>query len=380
MKILIAPDSFKGSLTALEVAESIERGLLAVESDLEIIKIPMADGGEGTVRSLIDAMGGELIFKEVIGPTGKPVKAHFGFIHEKRLAVIEMASASGLVLMPPGEADPMKTTTYGTGELIKAALDQGAEKLIIGIGGSATNDAGVGMAQALGIDFLDECGENVGPGGGELNRIKSINLENLDPRIKRAEIKVACDVNNPLYGPDGAAFVYGPQKGATPEMVRILDNNLRHLAMVIKRDLKRNVQDIPGAGAAGGLGAGLVAFLNAELKSGVDIVLETNGLAEKLKGVDLVITGEGRIDGQTIKGKTPIGVARKAKEFGLPVIAICGMVGDNANLVYQGGIDAVFSIIQQPATLEEAIDKASEWVQFTAEQIFRVYRMSITRE
>lgn len=375
MKILIAPDSFKGSLTALEVAENIAKGVLSVLPETEITKVPMADGGEGTVQSLVDATGGKIISKEVTGPLGESVKAYFGLLGDGKTGVIEMATASGLPLVPPGKADPTKTTTYGTGELIKAALDEGAQELIIGIGGSATNDGGVGMAQALGISFQDKDGNEIGFGGGELNRIESIDMSGLVPRMKGVKIRVACDVNNPLYGPDGAAHIYGPQKGATPEMVKQLDNNLRHFARIVKRELGKDIQSIPGAGAAGGLGAGLVAFLNAELRSGVEIVLETNKFAEKLQGVDLVITGEGKIDGQTVKGKTPIGVARKAKEHGIPVIAFAGTLGNDADIVLKEGIDAIFSIIQQPVALEEAIQKTAEWLQFSTEQVFRTFKL-----
>ncbi len=373
MKFMVAPDSFKGSLTALEVAENIARGILRVLPEAEIVKVPMADGGEGTVQSLVDATGGSIIDQEVTGPLGSPVKAYYGLLGDGKTAVIEMATASGLPLVPPDQTDPGKTTTYGTGELIKKAIEKGAEKLIIGIGGSATNDAGVGMAQALGASFLDENGEELGYGGGELERLQSIDLSGLMPETEQVEIQVACDVNNPLYGSDGAACVYGPQKGATPEMVERLDQNLRHFALIVKRELGKDVQTIPGAGAAGGLGAGLVAFLGAELKSGVEIVLDVNKLEDKLSGVDLVITGEGKIDKQTVKGKTPIGVARKAKLAGIPVIALAGTSGEDAGVVLQEGIDAVFSIIQAPVSLDEAVMETEKWLQSTAEAVIRVY-------
>ncbi|ACL71040.1 glycerate kinase [Halothermothrix orenii] len=374
MKVLIAPDSFKGSLTALEVAESIERGIKKVIPGAEIIKVPMADGGEGTVRSLVDATGGEIVYEEVTGPLGDKVKACYGLLGSGETAVIEMATASGLPLVPPEQADPGKTTTYGTGELIKAALDKGVKELIIGIGGSATNDGGMGMAQALGVSFRDSRGRELGSGGIELARLEKIDLSALDSRIKGVDIKVACDVNNPLYGPDGAAYVYAPQKGADPEMVEELDRNLKHFAIIVKRELGIDLQSIPGAGAAGGLGAGLVAFTGAELRSGVEIVMEANHFTDKLNGVDLVITGEGKIDGQTITGKTPIGVARKAKERGIPVIGIAGTLGDDADLVLEEGIDAIFSIMERPVTLKEALKYTETWLESTAASIMRLIK------
>ncbi|QTL99346.1 glycerate kinase [Iocasia frigidifontis] len=377
MKVMIAPDSFKGSLTALEVADHIKKGILKVFPKAEVLKVPMADGGEGTVQSLVDATDGEIIVKDVTGPLGDKVAASFGILGNGKTAVIEMATASGLPLVPEDKADPSITTTYGTGELIKHALDQGIEELIIGIGGSATNDAGVGMAQALGASFRDEDGQEIGFGGGELDKIKEIDLSNLDKRIKRLSVNVACDVNNPLYGPEGAAYIYGPQKGADQRMVELLDKNLRYFAEVVKKSLNIDLQSIPGAGAAGGLGAGLFAFLKAELKSGVDIVLEANKFKEKLSGVDLVITGEGKIDGQTVQGKTPVGVAKKAKEKNIPVIAVAGMVAENAGEVYQAGIDTCFSITQRPLTLEEAMNKSGEWLEMLSEQIMRLYKINI---
>ncbi|PRX21795.1 glycerate kinase [Orenia metallireducens] len=374
MKILIAPDSFKGSLTALEVAENIEKGILRILPDAEVLKVPMADGGEGTLQSLVDANQGEVIEKEVVGPLGDKVEGYFGYLAKDNTGVVEMAVASGLPLISEQDLNPMKTTTYGTGELIKAALDKGVKELIIGIGGSATNDGGVGMAQALGVKFLDSSGEEIGFGGGELDKIESIDMSGLDPRIKDVKIRVACDVTNCLYGPEGAAHIYGPQKGATPEMIKILDDNLRHLAEVVKRDLAKDVQSIVGGGAAGGLGAGLVAFLDAKLETGVDIILDATNLAARMKGVDLVITGEGRLDSQTVNGKTPIGVAKKAKEFGLPVIAISAIFGDGVEKVLGEGIDAVFNMYQDPSVSMED-QPTEEWLQFIAEQIMRALKI-----
>lgn len=374
MKIMIAPDSFKGSLSAIEVAENIEKGILRVFPNAAIIKVPMADGGEGTVQTLITATGGKKVYKTVTNPLGEPVEAYFGILGDGKTGVIEMATASGLPLIPFEKADPSKTTTYGTGELIKAALDKGIEQLIIGIGGSATNDGGVGMAQALGVHFWDENQQEIGFGGGELKRIESIDLSELDPRIKDVKIQVACDVSNLLYGPDGAAYVYAPQKGADPEMVKELDDNLRYFADIVQKELGMDIQNIPGAGAAGGLGAGLVTFLNAELKSGVEIILDVIELKKKMFDVDLVITGEGKIDGQTVNGKTPIGVARIAKEQGIPVIAIVGTIGVQAEKVLSEGIDAIFSIIQEPVDIKEAIEKTPKWLQLTSEQVMRVLK------
>ncbi|AWO74406.1 glycerate kinase [Geobacillus thermoleovorans] len=359
MKIVIAPDSFKESLSALEVAEAVERGFRTVFPEGEYVKVPMADGGEGTVRSLVDATGGRIVETEVTGPLGEPVRAFFGLLGDGKTAVIEMAAASGLHLVPRDRRNPLVTTTRGTGELILAALDAGATHLIIGIGGSATNDGGAGMVQALGGRLLDEDGCDIGPGGGALADLHAIDLSGLDPRLGGVRIDVACDVDNPLTGPNGASAIFGPQKGATPDMVAVLDRNLAHYADVIRRDLGKQVGDIPGAGAAGGLGAGLLAFLPAELKRGVEIVIETVQLAERVKDADLVITGEGRIDGQTVFGKTPIGVAKTAKQFGVPVI----------------GIAALFTIVPGVVPLEKALEQAEHYVTQTARHIASVYRL-----
>lgn len=362
MKIVVAPDKFKGSMTALQVAEAVEEGLREVLPQAEIVKVPMADGGEGTVRSLVDATGGRMREAEVTGPLGERRRADFGILGDGRTAVIEMAAASGLALVPKERRNPLITTTRGTGELIRAALDEGCDRLIIGLGGSATNDAGVGMAQALGVRFLDGDGRELEPGGGALARLARIDLSGLDPRLKAGaggrwpvEVTVACDVTNPLTGPEGASFVYGPQKGATPEMVEQLEAALANFARVVERDLGLSVDRIPGAGAAGGLGAGLIAFLGANLRRGIEIVLEVTRFREQLDGADLVITGEGGMDGQTAYGKTPAGVAKAAKERGVPVIALAGTIGQGIETVYQAGIDAVFCIVDRPRQLEEAI-------------------------
>lgn len=375
MNILAAPDSFKGSLTALEVAENIQKGIRNFDERINVELLPMADGGEGTVQSLVDATNGEIIKKEVTGPLGKKVEAFYGILGDQKTAVIEMAAASGLPLVPKAKRNPLKTTTYGTGELILSALEHGVEQIIVGIGGSATNDAGVGMAQALGAEILDKNGKEVAFGGEHLDEIKEINLENLDPRIKNTEILVACDVDNPLFGRNGAAYVYAPQKGADPYMVEQLDNNLRKFNEIVKEELNKNINEIPGAGAAGGLGAGLVAFLDAELKAGIDIILELMNFEKKLENVDLVITGEGMLDGQSINGKTPIGVARKAKEKGIAVIAIAGTLGIGVEKVLDYGIDAYYSIINKPSELDLIIKESPKLIQSLSEQIIRtIYR------
>ncbi|MFV9510628.1 glycerate kinase [Tepidibacillus sp. LV47] len=375
MKIVIAPDSFKESLTALQVANAIEEGFKEVLKDAEYIKIPMADGGEGTVQSLVDATNGKVIKKEVIGPLGKPVEAFFGILGNGKTAVIEMAAASGLHLVPPEERNPLTTTTWGTGELILAALDYGVDHIIIGIGGSATNDGGAGMAQALGAKLLNQEGKQIGYGGGSLYQIATIDITEMDTRLQNVKIEVACDVNNPLVGPTGASAIYGPQKGATPEMVQFLDQNLNHYADIIKRDLNKNVKEIPGAGAAGGLGAGLLAFLSAELKRGVDIVISATNLEQHMQGASLVITGEGKIDSQTVNGKTPIGVAKIAKKYHIPVIAIAGNIARDSKIVYEHGIDAVFSIVPRVTSLQDAMENAEEYVRQTARNIAAVWNL-----
>lgn len=376
MKILVAPDSFKESMTALEVATAIERGIKEVIPEAQVIKVPMADGGEGTVQSLVDATRGKIIKEWVRGPLGEKVEAEFGILGDGKTAVIEMATCSGLPLVPLEKRNPLLTTTYGTGELIRAGLDRGCRNFIIGIGGSATTDGGVGMAQALGGHFLDREGKEVGFGGGELGRIFRIDLSSLDPRISQSKIEVACDVDNPLYGPQGAAYVYSPQKGASPEMVKVLDDNLRNLARVIKRDLGKDVARIPGAGAAGGLGAGLVAFLNARLRRGIEIVLEATSLESYVREVDLVITGEGSIDGSTVYGKTPMGVAKLAKKHNKPVVAIAGNLGEGAEKA-NAWIDAIFSNIREPMTLEEAIAHSPRLLTLVTAQIIRLLKVNL---
>lgn len=369
MKIVIAPDSFKESLTAEEVSAAIARGLRTVFSDAEIVEVPLADGGEGTVQALVAATGGRIIEKKVTGPLGNSVTAFFGILGDGKTAVIEMAAASGLHLIPLEKRNPLFTTTKGTGELILAALDEGVDHIIIGLGGSATNDGGSGMAQALGARLLDQDGKDLPPGGGFLRQLEKIDISRLDPRLTRVKFEVACDVTNPLLGEKGASRTYAPQKGATAEMVEVLEQNLARYASILVRDLGKDVAAIPGAGAAGGLGAGLLAFLDVELKRGIDIVIAATKLEEKIKDARLVITGEGKIDGQTISGKTPIGVARLAKKYDIPVIAICGSIGHDAQSVYEHGIDAIFSILPEISALDVALEKAAEYLENTAHNL-----------
>ncbi|WP_419835498.1 glycerate kinase [Endozoicomonas atrinae] len=360
MKIVIAPDSFKECLTAAQVAQAIETGLKQVLPDAEYIKVPVADGGEGTLQSLVDATGGKLIEVVVTGPMGATVQASFGLLGDGETAVIEMARASGIELVPADQRNPMISTTRGTGELILSALDHGIKRMIVGIGGSATNDGGAGMMQALGVKLLDVDGEELPCGGAALSTLCSIDTSQMDERLKHVEFIAACDVDNPLTGANGASAVFGPQKGASPEMVEQLDKALKHYASLLKRDLGKEVEQQPGAGAAGGMGAALLAFLDAELKPGIDIVMDAVDLAEKVIGADLVITGEGRIDGQTAQGKTPVGVARIAKQFDLPVIALAGSVGSGVEAVYERGIDALFPIVHGAVPLSEALENGEK--------------------
>lgn len=360
MKIVIAPDSFKECLTAAQVAQAIETGLKQVLPDAVYVKVPVADGGEGTLQSLVDATGGKLIETMVTGPMGEPVPACFGLLGDGETAVIEMARASGIELVPADQRNPLISTTAGTGELILSALDYGIKRMIVGIGGSATNDGGAGMMQALGVRLLDRDGNDLPYGGAALAQLVSIDARRMDKRLQSVEFIAACDVDNPLTGANGASAVFGPQKGASPEMVQQLDQALQHYARIIERDLAVGVEHQPGAGAAGGMGAALLAFLRAELQPGIDIVMEAVDLAGHMSGADLVITGEGRIDSQTAQGKTPVGVARIAKQFGLPVIALAGSVGSGVEAVYKGGIDALFPIVHGAVPLSEALAKGEE--------------------
>lgn len=375
-KVVIAPDSFKESLSALEVAEAIERGFRQVYPHVQYVKLPMADGGEGTVDSMVAATGGEIVRVEVTGPLGQPVQAFYGLLGDGETAVIEMAAASGLHLAPKAQRDPRITTSYGTGELILAALERGVKSIILGIGGSATNDGGAGMMQALGAKLLDDQQNLLLPGGAALAQLAHIDLSAMDPRLQQVSVTAACDVDNPLCGAHGASAVFGPQKGATPEMVAQLDAALRHYGTLLEQATGREVINMPGAGAAGGMGAALLGMLNARLRPGIEIVIETLGLDEALRDADLVITGEGRLDSQSIHGKTPIGVARVAKRYGLPVIGIAGSLSKDYQVVHQHGIDAAFSVLDRVVSLEDALAEAANNLEVTARNVAAVWRLA----
>ena len=375
MKIVLAPDSFKGNLTSLQVATAFEKGIKRVIPNANCIKVPMADGGEGTVQSLVDATGGKFIRKKVTGPAGKLVSARYGILADGETAVIEVAEASGLPdVEGTKDKNPMETTTYGTGQLMMDAINKGATHIILGLGGSATVDGGVGMAQALGIKFLDKKGNEIKElgAGGMLHKIANIDMSGVESKVKRVKVTVASDVDNPLCGKKGAANVFGPQKGATPAMVKKLDANLKHFAGVIKKDLRKDVMKLKGAGAAGGLGAGLVAFTGAKLKSGVDIVVEATGLANHIKGADLVLTGEGRVDFQTAFGKTPSGVAKAARKQKVQTVAIGGGITDDARGVFEHGIDGLASACARDMSLQEAMSNSKVHLANAAERVIRL--------
>lgn len=376
MKIVIASDSFKESLSAVEVADTIEAGFREIFPQADYCKLPMADGGEGTVAALVAATGGTIHEVAVTGPLGERVTAFYGLTGDGRTAIMEMAAASGLALVPPASRNPLNTTSYGTGELMIAALASGAERLLIGIGGSATNDSGAGMLQALGIRLLDRAGRDIGFGGGKLADLADIDCSGMDQRLQRCQIEVACDVTNPLTGPNGASAVYGPQKGATPAMVAELDANLAHFAAMIRSCLGKDVATVPGAGAAGGMGAALLAFLNAQLRPGIEMVMEAAELEAALREADWVITGEGRIDDQTFQGKVPVGVARLAKRHGQPVIAIAGSVTAEPDALQRHGIDAAFSILTRVCTLDEAMAEAAANIRRTTRNIAACLKIS----
>lgn len=373
---VLAPDSFKESMTAKEVCMAMESGLRKIYPDAAYIHIPMADGGEGTVQSLVDASGGEIHYKQVTGPLGQPVTATYGILGDGETAAIEMASASGIQLVDKQDRNPLITTTYGTGELILECLDRGIRKIIIGIGGSATNDGGAGMAEALGARFLDESGGLLPRGGGGLGRLAGVDITSLDARLQQVQLIVACDVTNPLCGEHGASAVFGPQKGATPEMVGQLDANLAHYAAVVKEQLGKDVRDLPGAGAAGGLGAGLMIFTQATLQKGIEIVIEYTGLQQKLADADFVFTGEGGIDFQTKFGKTPYGVARTAKASGKKVIALAGYIGEGIDTLYGEGIDTIFGIVPGASSLDKLLAEGPANVERTCENIARLLKLS----
>ena len=372
MKFVLAPDSFKESLTAQEVADAMEIGIKKVFPNAECVKVPMADGGEGTVQSLVDGTDGKIYEVSVTGPLGKIVNARYGILGDNETAVIEMAEASGIHYVEKEKRNPLITTTYGTGEVIKEALNKGVKKIIIGIGGSATNDGGAGMIQALGGRLLDKEGNDLSFGGGSLDKLDRIDLTKFDERINKVKVEVACDVNNTLTGEEGASAIFGPQKGATPDLVKLLDKNLGHYAQIVKEQLGKDMANEKGAGAAGGLGFALLTFCNGELKPGIDIVIEYSNLDTKIQGASYVLTGEGSIDGQTKFGKTPYGVAQVAKKYDIPVIAVAGNVGSGTEELYGLGFNSILSIMPGVMTLDKALVTGKKNIENTVENIARL--------
>ncbi len=372
MRIIVAPDSYKGSVSALAVAQAMARGVQRVFPSADVCKVPIADGGEGTVEALVTATGGQFRQTQVTDPLGNPITAWWGILGDGQTAVIEMAAASGLPLLAPEQRNPRLTTTFGTGELLRAVLDAGLRRIILGIGGSATNDGGVGMAQALGIHFTGADGAELPYGGAALAGLKQIDLSGLDPRLRETEITVACDVDNPLCGPRGASAVFGPQKGATPAIVAELDAALAHFAALATQATGRQAAEQPGAGAAGGLGAAMLFFTSARLRPGVDIVLDAVHFADVVQDADFVITGEGRTDFQTAFGKAPVGVAKVAKQFQVPVFCLSGALGDGTDTLLDHGIDALLSICDQPMTLEQAMRTGETLIEAAATRLCRI--------
>jgi glycerate kinase len=375
MKILICPDKFKECLRSVEVAKHIYNGIQHVFPQTDCRMIPLADGGEGTVEALVEATGGRIVQVNVHDPLMRAVSSFIGLSGDGRTAVIEMAAASGLALLKPEERNPMITSTYGTGELIRHALDRGAAEVILGIGGSATVDGGVGMAQALGVSFTDDTGWEIAAGGGKLGGIYRIDLTNRDPRIAHCKIFAACDVTNPLTGPGGASHVFGPQKGAEPDMVLQLDVNLKHMARVIRNQLHIDVGELPGGGAAGGMGAGIVAFLGGQLKPGFELISQIMKLEEHIAWADLVITGEGRMDVQTSFGKAPAGVARMASEQKKPVLGFAGSITEEPDIYRQMGFTTVIPIADRPMTTEQSMTEAGRLLEQAAERTFRLMEL-----
>ena len=372
MKIVIAPDSFKDSLSAEKVADAIAAGLADVMPRAQLVKCPMADGGEGTVEAIVAAGNGQLRRNHVQGPLGAPIEAHWGWLPDSHTAIIEMAEASGLQLLKPEQRNACITSTFGTGELIKAALDAGARRVILAIGGSATNDAGAGALQALGLGLFDAQGNHLPRGGLALAHVARIELSGLDPRLAEVRFEIAADVNNPLCGEHGASAIFGPQKGASAEQVRLLDQALGHFADHCANVLPKDVRHEPGSGAAGGLGFAAKAFFGAQFRAGVEVVAELVGLAEAVKGADLVITGEGRFDAQTLRGKTPFGVASIARAEGVPVVVLAGTLGEGYQALYEHGINAAFAIASGPMTLQDACARAAPLLTDRARDIARL--------
>jgi len=371
-KILIAPDSFKESLSATQVAFAISEGIKKVIPDAEIACIPMADGGEGTVEAVVTATNGKLIPTNSVDALNRPIESYYGVLGDGKTAVIEMAAASGLELLSPEERNPLITSTYGTGILLKAAMDAGYTDIILGIGGSATNDGGAGLAQALGYNLQDKDGNEIDPGGGSLNKVCQIGTSNVHPQLRNVRIKVACDVRNPLLGASGATRVYGPQKGADPEMLETLETNMTNYAQILELTFGTKFADIPGAGAAGGLGAGLMAFCNAEIVSGFELISQITSLESKIQSANLIFTAEGKIDSQTAYGKTISGIAHLGKKYGVPVVALAGIVSDDLTELYEQGVTSVFAIADRPMSLEESKSRAVELLSGISEQIMRL--------
>lgn len=374
MKVVIAIDSLKGSLSSMEAGTAIKDGILAAKPDAEVIVKPLADGGEGTTDALIEGMNGERIDLTVTGPMHTPVDAYYGYLKDTNTAVMEMASAAGITLVPDSEKNPLLATSYGVGEMINDAIQRGCRNFIIGIGGSVTNDGGIGMLKALGVRFLDENGEDAGEGGQALAKVARIDVSGMNPLLKKCHIQVACDVNNPLCGENGSTYVYGPQKGVTEDMKKTLDEAMAHFARVTSETLENDYMNTPGAGAAGGLGYAFLAYTGAALTPGIELILDAVGLEEELSGADVVVTGEGRLDFQTAMGKAPVGVARLAKKYNAKVIAFAGSVTKEATACNKEGIDAFFPILRSVCTLAEAMDPVAARNNMTAtvEQVFRL--------
>ncbi|BBD89180.1 glycerate kinase [Staphylococcus caprae] len=378
LKIVIAPDSFKESMTAKEVAQAIQQGFQEVwDNYITFDLIPMADGGEGTTEALKEALNAISYTAKVKDPLHREIEAMYAISNQHQTAIIEMAVASGLDLLKEDERNPLYSSSYGTGQLINHALHHGVKKIILGIGGSATNDGGVGMLQALGVSFKDVDDKEIAQGGAALSSIHRIDISQMNPLLHDVEFKVACDVTNPLLGENGATQVYGPQKGATEKMIPKLDSALSHYHDKIEVELHKRVKDSPGSGAAGGMGTALLAFLDAKLQPGIELVLEETHFQERVKDAHLVITGEGQLDKQTIYGKTPIGVAKSAKVFDIPVIAICGSLGTNYQAVYEHGIDSVFSIVEHPCDIKTALENGPKYLQRTASNIARLIKLNL---
>lgn len=374
MKVVIAIDSLKGSLSSMEAGTAIKDGILAAKPDAEVIVKPLADGGEGTTDALIEGMNGERIDLTVTGPMHTPVDAYYGYLKDTNTAVMEMASAAGITLVPDSEKNPLLATSYGVGEMINDAIQRGCRNFIIGIGGSVTNDGGIGMLKALGVRFLDENGEDAGEGGQALAKVARIDVSGMNPLLKECHIQVACDVNNPLCGENGSTYVYGPQKGVTEDMKKTLDEAMAHFARVTSETLENDYMNTPGVGAAGGLGYAFLAYTGAALTPGIELILDAVGLEEELSGADVVVTGEGRLDFQTAMGKAPVGVARLAKKYNAKVIAFAGSVTKEATACNKEGIDAFFPILRSVCTLAEAMDPVAARNNMTAtvEQVFRL--------